>query len=143
MRIVLYIIWALFVVTAIYLLAKHLRQARRHEQQIAGWPKVQATVTGNVGGWTNGGGNATRNRVFYPTYQFLHPNGALYAGESEVSYRNQQEPGSLLNVAYNPANPNQSFEMSSESKAMIGCAIPAFAFFALVLFWAAGAFPLG
>ena len=90
MRIVLYIIWALFVVTAIYLLAKHLRQARRHEQQIAGWPKVQATVTGNVGGWTNGGGNGTRNRVFYPTYQFLHPNGALYAGESEVSYRNQQ-----------------------------------------------------
>jgi hypothetical protein len=143
MRIVLYIIWALFVATATYLLVKHLRQTKRREQQIAGWPKVQATVTGNVGGWTNGGGNGTRSRVYYPTYQFAHPNGALYAGESEVSYRNQQAPGSLLNVAYNPVNPNQSFEVSSESKALIGCAIPAFGFFALLLFWAAGAFPLG
>ncbi|MBT2588272.1 DUF3592 domain-containing protein [Arthrobacter sp. ISL-95] len=143
MRIVLYIIWALFVATATYLLVKHLRQTKRHEQQIASWPKVQATVTGNVGGWTNGGGGGTRSRVFYPTYQFVHPNGALHAGESEVSYRNQQEPGSLLNVAYNPANPNQSFEVSSESKAVVGCLIPVFALFALLLFWFAGAFPLG
>jgi Protein of unknown function (DUF3592) len=143
MRIVLYVLWALFVATAAYLLIKHLRQTKQHERQIAGWPKVQATVTGNVAGWTNGGGNGTRNRVFYPTYQFTHPNGALYAGESEVSYRNQREPGSFLNVAYNPANPNQSFEVSAESKALIGCVIPTFAFFGLILFWAAGAFPLG
>lgn len=143
MRIVLYIIWALFVAAAVFLLVRNLRKTRRHEQLIAGWPKVQATVTGNVGGWTNGGGGGSRSRVFYPTYQFADPNGTLYAGESEVWHRNQQVPGSLLEVAYNPANPNQSFEMSSESKAAIGCLIPAFALFALLLFWVAGAFPLG
>lgn len=142
MRIVLYIIWALFVAAAVFLLVRNLRQTRRHEQLIAGWPKVQATITGNVEGWTNGGGGS-RSRVFYPTYQFPDPKGTLYAGESEVGHRNRQVPGSLLEVAYNPANPNQSFELASESKAVVGCLIPAFAFFALLLFWAAGAFPLG
>lgn len=143
MRIVLYIVWALFVAAAIFLLVKQLRQTRRHEQQIATWPKVQATVTGNVGGWTKGGGGSSRSRIFYPTYQFADPNGTLYAGESEVSHRNQPVPGSLVEVAYNPANPNQSFQVANESTAMVGCLIPAFALFALLLFWVAGAFPLG
>lgn len=143
MRIVLYIIWALFVAGVIFALVRALRKTKRQEKLIAGWPKVQATVTGNVAGWTHGGGGSTRSRRFYPTYQFADPNGTLYAGESEVSYANQQVPGSPLEVAYNPANPNQSFQVASESKMVIGCLMPVFAFFALLLFWAAGAFPLG
>lgn len=50
MRIVLYIIWALFVAGVIFSLIHSLRKTRRQEKLIAGWPKVQATVTGNVGG---------------------------------------------------------------------------------------------
>jgi hypothetical protein len=143
MRIVLYIIWALFVAGATTALVQTLRKTKRQESLIASWPKVQATVTGNVGGWTNGGGGSSRSRRFYPTYQFAHPNGALYAGESEVSYRNQQVPGSLVEVAYNPVNPNQSFQVASDSKMVLGCLVPFFAMFSLLLFWVAGNFPLG
>jgi hypothetical protein len=124
MRIVLYVIAALFVTGVTFALIQTVRKTKRHEKLIAGWPKVQATVKGNVGGWTNGGGGSTRSRRFYPTYQFVGPNGALYAGESEVSYRNQQVPGTLVEVAYNPANPNQSFQMSSDSMAILGCSLP-------------------
>jgi hypothetical protein len=143
MRIVLYVIAALFVTGVTFALIQTVRKTKRHEKLIAGWPKVQATVTGNVGGWTNGGGGSTRSRRFYPTYQFVGPNGALYAGESEVSYRNQQVPGTLVEVAYNPAHPNQSFQMSSDSKAILGCAVPCFVLFSLLLFWVAGNFPVG
>ncbi len=143
MRLVLYIIWALFVAGVIFALIRSLRKTKRQEKLIASWPKVRATVTGNVAGWTHGGGGSTRSRRFYPTYQFPDPNGTLYAGESEVSYTNQQASGSLLEVAYNPANPNQSFQVASESKMVIGCLMPVFAFFALLLFWVAGNFPLG
>jgi hypothetical protein len=143
MRIVLYVIWALFVTGVVFSLVRALRKTRRQEKLLASWPKVQATVTGNVAGWTHGGGGATRNRRFYPTYQFADPHGTLYAGESEVSYRNQQAPGSPLEVAYNPVNPNQSFQVASESKLVIGCLMPVFAFFALLLFWVAGNFPVG
>jgi hypothetical protein len=52
-------------------------------------------------------------------------------------------PGTLVEVAYNPANPNQSFQMSSDSRAMLGCLVPFFALFSLLLFWVAGNFPLG
>lgn len=143
MRIVLHIIWALFVSGVIFALLRSLQKTRRQEKLIASWPKVQATVTGNIAGWTHGGGGSTRSRRFYPTYQFANPYGTLYAGESEVSYANQQAPGSPLPVAYNPANPNQSFLVASESKMVIGCLMPVFVFFALLLFWVAGAFPLG
>lgn len=143
MRIVLYIIWALFVAGVAFALIHSLRRTRRQEKLIAAWPKVQATVTGNIAGWTHGGGGSTRSRRFYPTYQFAGPNGTLYAGESEVSYRNQQVPGSLVEVAYNPANPNQSFQVASESKMILGCLVPFFALFSLLLFLVAGAFPLG
>lgn len=142
MRIVLYIIWALFVAGVIFALIHTLRKTKRQEKLIAGWPKVQATGTGNVGGWSGGSGGSSRSRRFYPTYQFADPNGVLYAGESEVSYRNQQVPGSLVEVAYNPANPNQSFQVASESKMILGCLVPFFAMFSLLLFWVAGAFPL-
>lgn len=143
MRIVLYIIWALFVSGVIFTLVRSLQKTRRQEKLIAGWPKVQATVTGNIAGWTQGGGGSTRSRCFYPAYQFADPYGTLFAGESEVSSANQQAPGSPLPVAYNPANPNQSFQVASESKMVIGCLMPVFVFFALLLFWVAGAFPLG
>lgn len=142
MRIVLYTIWALFVAGATTALYQTLRKTKRHEKLIAGWPKAQATVTGNVGGWTNGGGGGTRNRRFYPTYQFADPNGTLYAGESEVSHRNQQVPGTLVEVAYNPMNPNQSFQVSSESKVTLGCIVPIFGLFFLLAFWVAGNFPV-
>lgn len=143
MKIVLYIIWALFVVGVVFAFVHTLRKAKRHENLVTSWPKAQATVTGNVAGWTHGGGGSTRNRRFYPTYQFADPNGTLYAGESEVSYVNQQVPGSLLEVAYNPANPNQSFQVAYESKKVMGCLMPFFALFALGAFWFIGIFPVG
>ena len=143
MKIVLYIIWALFVAGVALALVQSVRKTRRHEKLLAGWPKVQATVTGSVAGWTNGGGGSTRSRRFYPTYQFADPNGTLFAGESEVSLANQPAPGTLVEVAYNPANPNQSFQVAAESKMVLGCLVPFFAVFALVSFWFVGIFPVG
>jgi len=143
MRIVLHMIWALFVAGAAFALIHSLRKTRRQEKLIANWPKVQATVTGNVGGWTNGGGGSSRSRRFYPTYQFADPAGTLYAGESEVSYAKAQVQGSLVEVAYNPVNPNHSFQVASESKMVLGCLVPFFALFSLVLLWVVGVFPLG
>jgi hypothetical protein len=143
MKIVLYVIWALFVAGAALALVQSVRKTRRHENLVATWPKVQATVTGSVAGWSHGGGGGTRNRRFYPTYQFTDPNGTLFAGESEVSLANQPVPGSLLEVAYNPANPNQSFQVAAESKMILGCLVPFFAVFALVSFWFVGFFPVG
>lgn len=143
MKIVLYIIWALFVAGVAFALVQSVRKTRRHEKLLAGWPKVQATVTGSVAGWTNGGGGSTRSRRFYPTYQFSGPNGILFAGESEVSLANQPAPGTLVEVAYNPANPNQSFQVAAESKLLLGCLVPFFAGFALVSFWFVGIFPVG
>ena len=143
MKIVLYIVWALFVAGVAFALVQSVRKTRRHEKLLAGWPKVQATVTGSVAGWTNGGGGSTRSRRFYPTYQFSGPNGILFAGESEVSLANQPAPGTLVEVAYNPANPNQSFQVAAESKMLLGCLVPFFAVFALVSFWFVGIFPVG
>jgi hypothetical protein len=143
MKIVLYVIWALFVAGAALALVQSVRKTRRHENLVATWPKVQATVTGSDAGWSHGGGGGTRNRRFYPTYQFTDPNGTLFAGESEVSLANQPVPGSLLEVAYNPANPNQSFQVAAESKMILGCLVPFFAVFALVSFWFVGFFPVG
>ena len=143
MRIVLYIIWALFVAGAAFSLVRVMRKTKRQEKLTAGWPRVQATVTGSVAGWTSGAGGSSRSRRFYPTYQFTDPHGTLFAGESEVSFANQPVPGSLVEVAYNPAAPNQSFQVASESKMVLGCLMPVFAFFALLLFWVAGAFPVG
>jgi hypothetical protein len=143
LKIVLYIIWALFVASVIWAFIRTLRKTRRQERLIAIWPKVQATVTGSRQGWTSGGGNATRSVRFWPAYQFLDPRGILYVGESEVSCANRPVPGSSLEVAYNPADPNQSFQVDAPSKMVIGCLIPTFAFFALASFWFIGIFPLG
>lgn len=143
MKIVLYIVWALFVAGAAFALVHSLRKARGQENLIAGWPKVQATVTGSVAGWSHGGGGTNRNRRFYPTYQFADPNGTLFAGESDVSSVAQPVPGSLLEVAYNPADPHQSFQVAAQSKLVLGCLAPFFAVFALVLFWFIGILPVG
>jgi hypothetical protein len=140
LKIVLYIIFALFVVGAVVALTQTLRKAKRQERLIASWPKVQATVTGSRQGWTNGGGNTNRNVRFWPRYQFIDPRGVLYVGESEVSYANRPTPGEILEVAYDPADPNRSFQVDAPSKLMIGCLIPVFAFIGLVMFWAIGWF---
>ena len=142
MRIILYIIWALFVVAAFVALVQAVRKTRRRDQLTAAWPKVQATVTGSIAGWTNGGGGSSRSRRFFPTYQFTDSHGTLFAGESEVSFAGKPVPGSLIEVAYNPANPNESLQVSSSPRTTMGCLIPFFAVFAIALFWFIGIFPL-
>ncbi|MHC6591378.1 DUF3592 domain-containing protein [Arthrobacter sp. C152] len=143
MRIILYIVWALFVAAAVFALIHAVRKTRRQEQLMAQWPKVQATVTGSASGWTSGAGGSSRNLRFYPTYQFTDPHGTLFMGKSEVSLAEQPVPGSLLEVAYNPANPNESLQVSKPSRTALGCLVPFFAVFAIVLFWFIGIFPLG
>jgi len=64
-------------------------------------------------------------------------------GKSEVSDVEQPVPGSPLEVAYNPANPNESLEVSSEPRTAMGCLIAFFAVFFVVSFWFIGVFPLG
>lgn len=142
-KIALYIIWALFVAGVAFSIVRVVLKTRRHEQSIAQWPRVQATVTGSVAGWTSGAGGSSRSRRFYPTYQFADLHGTLFAGESEVSYASQPVQGTLVEVTYNPINPNQSFQVSSQSWATIGCLIPFFAVFAVASFWFIGIFPLG
>jgi hypothetical protein len=140
---VLYVIWALFVAGAIYSVIHAVRKTRRHEQRTAGWPRVQATVTGSRAGWSGGTGNMTRNRRFWPTYQFTDPHGTLFMGESEVSFAERPVPGSPVEVAFNPANPGESFHVSSHARTTLGCMIPFFAVFAAALLWFISVFPLG
>ncbi|MDQ0692872.1 DUF3592 domain-containing protein [Arthrobacter sp. W4I7] len=143
MRTILYIVWALFVVAAALACVHAVRKTRHREQQIAGRPRAQATVTGSIAGWTNGGGGSSRSRRFFPMYQFTDPHGTLSAGESDVSSAGKPVPGSLIEVAYNPGNPNESMQVSSGPRTAMGCLIPFFAVFALALFWFIGVFPLG
>jgi hypothetical protein len=128
----MYAFWAVFVVVAISSFVHTARKTKRHETLIAGWPRVQATVTGRVAG---------PRRRSYPTYQFRDPNGTLFAGESDVPYATP--PGSLVEVAYNPLNPNQSFQVSSESKVLLGCFAPFFAAITVGMFFFIGIFPEG
>lgn len=143
MKIALYIIWALFVLGATIACIQAVRKTRAQEQLIASWPKTQATVTGSRQGWTNGGGNTSRNIRYWPGYQFRDSRGLTYVGESEVSYANPPAPGSNLDVAYNPVDPNQSFQVAAPSRTVIGCLIPVFAFLVIASFWFIGIFPLG
>jgi hypothetical protein len=143
LKIVLYVIWALFVAAAVYSLTHSVRKNRRHEQRTAKWPRVQATVTGSRPGWTSGVGNMTPNLRFFPTYQFSDPHGRPFTGESEVSSVERPMPGSLVEGAYNPTDPSESFHVSSETRTVLGCLIPFFAVFAVALFWFIGVFPLG
>jgi hypothetical protein len=142
-KIALYVIWALFIVGVTISITLTVRKTRRQEKLTAVWPRVRATVTGSVGGWTGGMGGSSRSRRFYPTYQFMDPRGMVFAGESEVSFANPPVPGTLVEVAYNPVDPNQSFQVSSQSRTVVGCLIPFFAVFAVASFWFIGVFPLG
>jgi hypothetical protein len=126
-KIALYVIWALFVAGVIFSIVHVSRKTKRREQLTASWPRVQAIVTGSAAGWTNGGGGGSRSRRFYPTYQFVDHRGTLFAGESEVSYANRPTPGSSVEVMFNPINPNQSFQVSSQDSTVMGCLIPCFA----------------
>lgn len=128
----MYAFWAVFVGVAIFSTVHTVRKSKRHERLIAGWPRVHATVTGLVAG---------PRRRSYPTYQFADPNGTLFAGESDVPFATP--PGSLVEVAYNPLNPNQSFQVSSGSKVLLGCAVPFFAAITVGMFLFIGAFPEG
>ena len=143
MKIILYIVWALFVAAVILSLVRAVRRTKRQERLMAAWPKVQATVTGSTTGWTSGVGGSNRNLRHYPTYQFTDPQGTLFMGKSEVSGVEQPVPGSLIEVAYNPQNPNESLQVSSEPRTAVGCLIAFFAVFALALFWFIGIFPMG
>jgi hypothetical protein len=138
-RTVLYVLWALFVCGATAACIQVVRKTRAQERLIASWPKVRATVTGSRQGWTKLG---NRNVRFWPAYQFLDPRGVLFAGESEVSYVERPAPGSSVEVAYNPANPNESFQVDAPSRVVLGCLIPALAMIALMAFWFIGVFPL-
>ena len=142
MKLILYAVWALFVTAAVFAVVHAIRKTRREEQLVAGWPKVQATVTGSVAGWTNGGGGSSRSRRFYPTYQFTDPHGTLFAGKSEVSFAGQPVPGSRLEVAYNPANPNESRQVSASPRTALGCLVPFFAVFAVASLWFISIFPV-
>ncbi len=143
MKIVLYIVWMLFVAGVIWALGRSYRKSREKERLIATWPKTLATVTGSRAGWTSGVGNSSRNRRFWPRYEFRDPRGVVYLGESEVSLANEPLPGSPLQVAYNPEDPNQSFQPVKESRLLIGCLAPVFGLLALGSFWFIGVFPLG
>ncbi|PNI08229.1 DUF3592 domain-containing protein [Arthrobacter sp. AFG7.2] len=142
MKLILYIVWALFVTAAFFAAVHAARTARRDEQEVASWAKVQATVTGSVAGWTNGGGGSSRSRRFFPKYQFLDAQGTLFAGESDISFAGQPVPGSAIEVAYNPADPNQSRPVSSAPRTTMGCLMPFFAVFALASLWFISVFPV-
>jgi len=142
MKIVLYIVWALFVAAAIFLLIRASRRTKQQARQMAEWPKAQATVTGSATRWIGGTGGSSRKLRYYPTYQFTDTYGTLFMGKSEISDVEQPVPGSLMEVAYNPANPNESLQVSSEPRTAMGCLIAFFAVFAVVSFWFIGVFPL-
>ncbi|WP_454809634.1 DUF3592 domain-containing protein [Paenarthrobacter nitroguajacolicus] len=143
MKVVLYVVWALFVLAVIWTLFSAIREMKRRETLVSRWPKVLATVTGNRSGWTNGGGNSTRNRRFRPYYQFSDSRGDVYGGESDVSTVNETLPGSPLAVAYNPADPQESYQVVSQSKMLVGCLLPVFMAFAAGSLWFIGILPVG
>lgn len=143
MKTILYIVWALFVAGVISSLLYAARRTKRQEQRMASWPKAQATVTGSAAGWTSGAGGSSRNLRYFPTYQFTDPQGTLFMGKSEISRVEQPVPGSLIEVAYNPVNPNESLQVSAEPRTAMGCLIAFFAVFTVVSFWFIGVFPMG
>jgi hypothetical protein len=141
-KVLLYVIWALFVMGAVVSIVYMARKTGSQERLAADWPRARATVTGSRAGWTSGAGNTTRNRRFFPLYKFSDSHGTLFTGESEVSCAEQPAPGSCIDVAYNPANPHESFHVSSQARATMGCLTTFFAVFSLVLLWFISVFPL-
>ncbi|MFF1384017.1 DUF3592 domain-containing protein [Arthrobacter sp. NPDC058288] len=143
MKTVLYIVWALFVVAAAVSITVAVRKGKRLEKLAEQWPRVQATVTGSNAGWSSAvGSSGSRHRLYRPTYRFADPRGTLYFGESDVPFRTEPAPGSTVEVAYNPADPNQSIHQASKEKAGMGCMIAFFAAFAVASFLFIGLFPV-
>jgi len=143
LKAVIYIVWALFQIGAIAALVHTARKARRQETRTAGWPRVQAVVTGSTAGWSGGVGGSDPSRRYFPTYQFSGPGGQLFNGTSDVPSAEVPAPGSYIEVAVNPLNPHESYHQSTKEKVGIGCAIAFFAVFAVVSFWFIGIFPIG
>ncbi|MUN62104.1 DUF3592 domain-containing protein [Kocuria sediminis] len=142
MRIALYVIWALFVLATVLSLVHMARRAGRQERRAAEWTRVQATVTGSRAGWTSGADGTTRNRRFFALYRFRDARGRSVTGESEVPLAQRPVPGSGIDVAYDPAAPAESFQVTSGPRTVLGCLIPFFAVFSLVLLWFISVFPL-
>lgn len=133
----MYIGWTVFVVVAAFSIVHAIVKLRRHERATSAWPRVMAHVTGHIKGWSNGAGGGTRNVRYFPAYQFVDPNGTLFAGQSEIPQGEMPALGSTIPVAYNPLNPNQSVHLSAKTRRTLGCAIPfmvaiAWAFFAFI-----------
>lgn len=142
MRAILYAVWALFIVAAVLALVFSARKTKRQAQQMADWPKAPATVTGSVAGWTNGGGGSSRSRRYFAAYQFTDPHGNVRAGTSEISLAAPPVPGALLDVAFNPADPGQSLQVSAAPRSAMGCLIAFFAVFGVASFLVVSYFPL-
>ena len=47
-----------------------------------------------------------------------------------------------MEVAYNPEDPTESFQVSNQTRVALGCLIPFFVVFAAVLFWFITVLPL-
>ncbi|MDJ0320769.1 DUF3592 domain-containing protein [Pseudarthrobacter sp. PS3-L1] len=141
MKTILYVVWAVFFLCAAAAFMVTTRKARTRDQQAATWPRIQATVTGHVGGWTNGGGGSTRNRRYFATYQFTDPAGTVVAGKSDVSKAAAPIQGSFIEVSYNPADPKQSFQNAGQTKLLVGCLLPLFAAFAVASLYLISVFP--
>lgn len=133
--------WAIFVVVAALSILHSVRATRRLERQTAGWPRVTATVTGHVQGWSSGVGGAKPNVRYFPAYQFVDPHGTLFRGQSEIPRAGIPEPGSTIEVAYNPADPGQSFHQSARTRHTLGCAIPFLVAVAVAFYFFIGIFP--
>ncbi|MEE2521983.1 DUF3592 domain-containing protein [Pseudarthrobacter sp. J75] len=141
MRTVMYIAWAIFVVAAVISIIHTVRKTRRHERETADWPRVPATVTGHTAGWSGGTGGSTRNRRYFPAYRFMDSRGTLYMGQSEIPVVEVPVPGNVIEVAYNPADPNHSFQPSPKTRQTLGCVIPFMVALAVAFYFFIGLFP--
>ena len=134
----------LILVLGLVLVGLSLGASFRRRGSLRGWVETSATVTGNLHGKDGPASNGSQR--FAPSYEFKDASGQRWLGQSDIYGADQEIIGTAIPVLYNPANPaapNQSFQVASESKMVIGCLMPVFAFFALLLFWVAGAFPVG
>lgn len=137
----MYVGWAVFVVVAAFSMIRMIRSTRRQERETAHWPRIGATVTGHTSGWSSGAGGLDKRRRYFPAYRFLDPHGTLFVGQSDIPGVEVPVPGSVIEVAYNPANPHQSFHQSPQTRQTLGCAIPFMAAMAVAFYFFIGIFP--